>query len=221
MLQDLDLKYVNGVLATGKNFSAPTVSATTLAATGASSVAHLASSGNVLGAYQPNNHGVVGWSYDPVAAASATLITNGQVNLTKILIPVSVAVTTIYWSVTTAGATPTAGQNEVGLYSSAGTKLASVNVDSSVSSTGLKTGTISSQSLTAGSFVWVGWVFNATTAPTLARAMGGASAAGTINLGLAASAFRFAVNGTGQTVLPSSVTTGSNLQGTSWWAAIG
>jgi hypothetical protein len=163
-----------------------------------------------FGAQQPVNHGFTAWSYDPVAAINTSLLTNGTVYLTKVHIPDDVTITKLYWWVTTIGATATAGQNFVGLYSSAGTRLAATGVDADITTTGLKTTTISGQALTAGSFVWVAMVFNAGTAPTVARGTGSTGIATAVNAGLTAGIYRFATNGTSQTSLPSSITPGSN-----------
>lgn len=176
-----------------------------------------------FGEQLPVNHGLTGWTYDPVIATTGSLLTNGTVYLSKVHIPDDTAITKLYWWVTTAGATPTAGQNWVGLYSAAGTRLATTGVDASISSTGLKTTTISSVNVTAGSFVWVAMVFNATTAPTIARATGSGGLATAVNAGLTAGVYRFATNGTTQTTLPASITPGSNTAAgfAGPWAAIG
>jgi hypothetical protein len=176
-----------------------------------------------FGEQLPVNHGLTGWTYDPVIATTGSLLTNGTVYLSKIHIPDDVTITKLYWWVTTAGATATAGQNWVGLYSAAGTRLATTGVDSSVASTGLKTTTITGVNLTAGSFVWVAMVFNATTAPTIARATGSGGLATAVNAGLTSGTYRFATNGTAQTTLPASITPGSNVAAgfAGPWAAIG
>lgn len=176
-----------------------------------------------FGAQQPVNHAFSAWTYDMVTAVNGSLLTNGTVYLSKVHIPDEVSVTSLYWWVTAVGVTPTAGQNQVGLYNSAGTLLASANVDADISSTGLKTTTIASQGLTAGSFYWVAMVFNAATAPTVARATGQGGLASAVNAGLTAAGYRFATNGVGQTALPGSITPGSNTAAgfAGPWAAVG
>jgi hypothetical protein len=189
-----------------------------LAVTGAVS----ASAGS-MGEASPPTHNLISWAFDPALATNSSILTNGTVYLAKMNVSAAVACTKIYWWVTAAGVTATAGQNFVGLYSSAGTLLTSANVDADVTSTGLKTTTISSQSLTAGTFVWVGMVFNAATAPTMARMAGLTGLSAAVNVGLTAPAYRFAINGTAQTSLPASITPASNVVPNFGgpWAAIG
>ena len=176
-----------------------------------------------FGEQLPVNHGLTAWTYDPVIATTGSVAVNGTVYLSKVHIPDDAAITKVYWWVTTAGVTATAGQNWVGLYDAAGTRLAATGVDASVASTGLKTTTIASTSLTAGSFVWVALVFNAGTPPALARATGNAGLASAVNAGLTSGLYRFATNGTLQTSLPASITPGSNTAAgfAGPWAAIG
>lgn len=183
----------------------------------------LAVTGNALGQATPSAHGIAAWCYDPALAVNSTQLSGGVLYLTRINIAANVNVTKIYWWVGGEGFGPVAGQNEVGLYNSSGTLLASANVDSAISSATLKATTISSQSLTAGAFYWVGMVFNASSPPTLTRGSGWTGVDTASNLGLTASAYRFAKNGTGRTALPSSITPGSNT-GTDFagpWAAVG
>lgn len=178
---------------------------------------------DAFGAFQPVNHGVQAWVCDPALVLNSSLLTNGTVYLSKVHISEPFTSTKLYWWVTAAGVTPTAGQNFVGIYNSAGTRLATTNVDADITSTGLKTTTITGQSLLAGGFYWVAMVFNAATAPTVARMTGLTGLATAVNLGLTAGIYRFATNGVGQTSLPASITPGSNTA-TGFagpWAAVG
>lgn len=176
-----------------------------------------------LGVAGPVNHGVAAWSFDPSLAFNSSLLTNGTVYLTRLDIAANATVTKLLWWISAVGASPAAGQNQVGLYSSAGTLLASAVVDSAITSTGLVTTTIAGQALVAGSFYWVGMVFNAATAPTLSRGTGNPGTATACNMGLAASALRYATNGTGASALPASITPASNaaLNFAGPWAAVG
>jgi hypothetical protein len=175
-----------------------------------STFANLNVTSNALGEVTPSTNALIAWTHDPVLAYNSTLLTNGTVYLSAVYAQRAVSVTKLHWWVTTAGATPTAGQNEVGLYNSSGTRLAATNVDADISSTGMKSTTITSQALTAGSFYWVAMVFNAATAPTVARSTAATQLSSAVNLNLTAATFRFATNGTSQTALPSSITPSSN-----------
>jgi hypothetical protein len=183
----------------------------------------LSVSGNTAGEVLPVNHGVVAWSYDPSLAPNASLLTNGTVYLSAVYAQRSVSVTKLYWWVTAVGVTPTSSQNFVGIYDSTGSRLQTTNVDADITSTGLKTTTITSQALTAGSFYWVAMVFNAATAPTVARGTGTTGASSVVVMGQTAATFRYATNGTSQTSLPTSITPASNsaLNFAGPWVAVG
>lgn len=183
----------------------------------------LAVTGNALGEDTPAAHGIAAWVYDPALAVNSTQLTAGTLYLVRVNIAAALNATKIYWWVANTGSGATASQNWAGLYSSAGTLLASANVDSSFSTATLKTTTIASTALAAGSFAWVALLFNASVTPTLTRASGWTGVDTAANLGLSASAYRFARNGAGLTALPSSITPASNV-GTDFagpWVAIG
>lgn len=172
----------------------------------------------------PPAHGLTAWAYDPAHAVNAIQLTGGTVYLTKLHITTSVSVTKLYWWMSVAGATPTAGQNFGGLYGSDGTRLVTADADATVAATaGLQTLTITSTALTAGTFVWAALVFNATTRPTVQYASGATGATTACNVGLTAATFRHATAGTAQTSLPASITPSSNsaslLAGP--WMAVG
>ena len=194
-----------------------------LPATGGTISGNLQVSGNALGQNFPAAHGVAAWCYDPALAVNSTQLTAGTLYLVRVNIAANVSVTKLYWWVANTGSGATTNQNLVGLYDSAGTLLASANVDTSFSSATLKTTTITSTALTAGSFYWVALLFNASVTPTLTRGSGWTGVDTAANLGLAAAAYRFAKNGTGRTSLPSTITpssnTGSDIAGP--WVAVG
>lgn len=170
---------------------------------------------------QPQDHALISWTFDPEQVQSGTLLTGGTVYLSKVYVRNRATLANVYWWVTTAGATPTAGQNEVGLYDSTGARVASANVDADISSTGLKT-TAMSATLTPG-WYWVGMVFNASTVPTIGRGTSTTGVGTASNVGLATASLRFATNATAQTSLPATVTPASNVAAgfAGPWAAIG
>lgn len=174
------------------------------------------------GAHSPLTQGLVAWSYDPVLTAATLTATAGTVYMVKLVNYTEATVTKLYWHVAAVAVTPTAGQSEVGLYSSAGSKLVAVNVDADILSTGVKTTTIAAQALTPGSFVWAALVFNAATPPGIGRTTAVTGSASLSNVGLTAALTRCGTGGTSQTSLPLSITPGSISQSTSAvWAAIG
>jgi hypothetical protein len=184
---------------------------------------NLAVSGYALGSDSPASHGAAAWCYDPALAVNSTQVTAGSLYLVRVNIAAAVNVTKLYWWVGNQGSSPTAGQNLVGLYNSAGTLLASATVDSDVTSAGLKTTTVTAQALTGGAFYWVGLLFNGSVPPTLTRASGWTGVGVAASLGLSAAGYRFAINGTGRTSLPSTITPASNTA-TDFagpWAAVG
>lgn len=174
--------------------------------------------GHALGISRPGEHGAVAWTDRSTVVSGGTTMTIGTVYLSAVYVNRSTTVTKLFWGTTTAGATPTSGQNFIGLYNSAGTLLTSVGVDARVTvANGFFTETIS-QAVTPGLY-WVAWVFNATTTPSVLR--GPNINASLLNFNLAASSYAFATNATTQTSLPSTITPGSNVASSiSFWAAI-
>ncbi|MFG2276770.1 hypothetical protein ACGFNY_44305 [Streptomyces chartreusis] len=194
-----------------------------LPSTGGIITGNLAVTGNAFGQDTPSAHGIAAWCYDPALAVNSTALSNGILYLTRVNIAADVTVSKVYWWVGNSGSSPVSGQNQVGLYNSSGTLLASTNVDSSISTAGFKTTTITSQALTAGAFYWVAMVFNASVAPTLTRASGWTGVDTAANLGQPAASSRFATNGNSRTALPATITPASNV-GTDFagpWAAVG
>lgn len=165
----------------------------------------------------PSDHGLESWVYRPALCTGGTIAVNGSRYLTKLYVRRARTSVAVHWAVTTAGATPTAGQNFVGLYGPDGTRLGTTGVDADISSTGAKRTPVSA-SVAAG-FVWAAWVFNAATPPTLARA---GSFETTPNANLTAATLQFAVNGTAQTSLAASLAPASNSTNgaVNWWAAL-
>lgn len=191
--------------------------------TGGTVTGSLAVTGNALGVDTPTVHGAAAWCYDPALAVNSTEMSVGVVYLVRVDFAADVDVTRVYWWVGNGGSGAAAGRNQVGLYAPSGTRLASTVVDADIPSTGLKTTVLPAQSLAAGSWCWVGMVFNASVPPTLTRASGWSGVGQAANFGLPPSQFRFARNGTGRTELPASIdpaaNTGTDFAGP--WVAVG
>lgn len=170
------------------------------------------------GMFYPQDHGLEAWTHDPFGAASSAAAVSGTLYLVKLMIRRAVTVDTLAWVVSTPAVTPTAGQNSVGLYSSAGTRLVSANVDASTTSSGSKLTAIGATALTPG-FVWAAFLFNAATPPVLLR---GSSFESSPSINLPNSAGRAVVNGAGLTALPASVTpaSGTTAGCLTFWAGV-
>lgn len=153
------------------------------------------------GMFFPEDHGLFAWTHDPYGAASSVIAVNGRVYVVRLPVRRNGTIDKLHWTIATAGATPTAGQNQVGLYSAAGVLLDSTVVDGDISSSGTKETTIDAQALTAGTYVFQGFLFNASTAPTLLR---GSSFESSPSVNLTASTRRAAVVSSGATSLPAS-----------------
>jgi hypothetical protein len=129
--------------------------------------------------------------------------------------------------ITTVGGTLTTGQNLIGLYSSAGTLIAS-SADQTATwggTTGLKAAALTvqggqSMNLTPGLY-WVGLLVNGTTAPVFATGNNNLSSV-MANGRATASKARYATNGTATiTALPTSITPSSNtLSQITTWAGL-
>lgn len=174
------------------------------------------------GAYLPADLSFIAWAYDPASTTNSTLTVSGTIYLARVIIRTAQTLAKLSVGVVTAASGVTASQNFLGLYSSTGSLVASTAsgaIDTALTSSGILTASLSSSYAAAAGAYWVAFVNNATTAATLARASG--SSLSISNGGAAAGSYRFAVNGTGQTSLPGSITPGSNTAGGAFtmWAA--
>lgn len=171
----------------------------------------------------PVDHGLNGWSFDPSAVQGGTILpTAGQLHTARVR-AVGSAVTAIQAYVTVAGATLTSGQCFAALFNDAGALLGAgaVTADQSTAwaSTGLKDMALSvAQAVTPGAFYQVGFFFNGTTGPTLAR--GSNIAAALINAGIGAAPFRYGTANTGLTTAMPSNITGAAAGGNAWWIGL-
>lgn len=164
-------------------------------------------------AHTPEDHGIKAWSIDPAAVQGGTLLTAGTVKLDRINIRRKMSVTTAYIWTSVAGSSLTADQNFIGLYSSAGTRLVTVDVDTDfAAAAGLQTIALGSTVDLDAGFVYFAWLTNGGTAPTVARATGVTGGTNPLNVGQAVGVSRSAMNATSQTSLPSSLTLANNVK---------
>ena len=187
---------------------------------GAGAIGQAADSGHihpfVNGMWLPSSgsSGYLGWNSDPAYGSGGGLAIAGTVYLQRLnFFAASTVTNLVYWVPATLGAGASSTGTFVGLYSSGGTLLSgSSDLLAKFNASGT-TGAIvcpltTPQNVSAGTFGWAACVFNlATTQPTLLRQQ---NTAGSVNGGLTAANFRWAVNGTGQTSLPASITPSSN-----------
>lgn len=73
---------------------------------------------------EPQDHGFLAWLAAPSLVTGAALNVSGTLYATRIQVPATISTTGIAVQVTAALVTPTASQNLLGLYTSAGAKIA-------------------------------------------------------------------------------------------------
>lgn len=165
--------------------------------------------GQLVNGVSPESYGVGGWSLDPAAGILGTTATvGGSIYLQRINIMNPRTLTKIFWGIGVVGITPVAAQNWVGLYNSAGVRLANVDVTAKVTVLGPQVETISVPVVRG--FYWTAMLFNAATLPQVYR--GQNQSTPFVQMGVTAAQSRFAINGSGQNVLPANITPASNNQ---------
>lgn len=165
-------------------------------------------------------NGMIAWNFNPNDAGSGNQTVSGTINLHKIFIPVTGTMTNSIVTVTTAGSGLTAGQNFVGLYNSAGTRLAlTADQTTNWGTTGAKIAAFTSPPvISTPGFYYVAILSVGTTQPIFAGSAGFSNA---YNANLTAATFTHADGPTAQTSLPASITMASNTSSTkSIWVAL-
>jgi len=171
----------------------------------------------------PVDHGMIAWTCDPYANSGSSTITTGTPFMSKIWIREPVTLSSIGISITTAGVALTVGQNFVGIYNAAGTRIAqSADQTAAWAGTGYVQAAMTAPvAVTPGAY-FLTLLSNGTTSPNLARGAVAGSGAGTINFGLTATTGRFATGPAAQTSLPASITMASRtLSAISMWSVVG
>jgi hypothetical protein len=170
----------------------------------------------------PEDQGLLTWSFDPVNAVSFTATASGVLTLAKVWLRQSATITNVLYAVTTAGTSLTSGQNFLGLYDSAGTRIAlTADQTSNMGGTGLVTVAFTTPYVASAGFYWVGILTNTTgSSPQLARS-GALAVSNLASAGTTAATRRYGSVGSGQTTLPTSFTPSSIAaitNGTFWVA---
>lgn len=200
----------------------------TLTNAGGTGFNNITADGSRSGALAPTNFesadaGFLAWTYDSSIANGGTdaAMTSGTVYLSQFIVRQPITATNIAVYVTQIGGTLTSGQNFLGIYNSAGTRMG-VTADQTTAwgTTGYKSAALTAPvALTPGKY-WVAYLGNGTTPTRFARAAGILNATlynGTLGTGQ----LRYASNATAQTSLPSSITPSSNTAtNLPVWAAI-
>lgn len=170
---------------------------------------------------QPSDLGYKSWAYDPASASTPLITGDGVVYLVRLQARRSEVWTNLHVGITTIGATLDSGQNFVGLYNSAGTKVAeSADITSTFAgTTGEKQIPFATPVTVSAGFYWGAIVCNGTTPVTLVRCAGSVADIGSFNVGAAGR--RFGTIGTG-TALAASITPASIAATTSntYWVGI-
>jgi hypothetical protein len=162
------------------------------------------------GQYLPSDHGLLAWTYDPATATSGSNTTSGTLYLAQLNLRTPQTVSKLGIGLSSAAAGVTANQNFLGLYDSSGAKVAATaagGIDSALTSSGVLLASLSASYVAPAGLYWLAFLNNATTPAQVART---STFASTPNVNLSASTYRFAVNGTGLTALPSTITPASN-----------
>lgn len=191
MLQDIDLQYSGGILTSGHAINA----------------AGLLANGVDVNDVQAGDHGLIAWNYDPIITGSTTTTAANTIYLAAIYLRRARTVSKLWCIINSAGATPTAGANNLGLYNASGSLLGSINIDSKISATGPQSGTLGSTITAAAGLNWVAMQFQASTQPGLGRT--NVAVLGSAITNQSPAGYRFATNGSG-TTLPASITPTNN-----------
>ena len=159
------------------------------------------------------SNGLLAWNCDLNAVGGTGVLAGaGVVYLLGLWLPNAITISNIWWYNSTVGAGPTAGECQVGIYSSTGavggtSTTAAAGTGIAVSGAA-EVALLSPYSAPAG-LCWVGMVFQAGTLPTILRC--NTSTNSIVNLGRTAATYRMATNGAGVTTgLPGSITPSSN-----------
>jgi len=192
----------------------------TLSNTGVLDVAEVTVAGGSAaggGFFAPSDHGLIAWNFTPYAATSSALApTGGTIYAMKIKVPVATTITNVIIGINVQGSTLTTGQNFAALYSGAKALLSATADQTSTwgSTTGPITMALSTPQPVPAGYVYVAFLSNGTTPPTLNRGAGNIN-----NVGLSSATALYATAGTSQTSMPSTITT-TAYTSASIWAAV-
>jgi hypothetical protein len=215
---------VTGTPATGNVLSATSTTAASWAALTTSQVPSLSSlyvpvTTNADNQFSPGDHGLIAWTNPAPLANDTGQPASGGVRLVKLTLKRAATISNIWLTITVAGATLTAAQNFVGLYTSAGTRVAlSADQASNWTSIGTKSIALTASYSAAAGDYFVAILSNGTTIPTFSASSSGTNPS---NVNLTGATLRFANGPSAQTTLPSSITMSSNVAAAAaYWVAV-
>lgn len=172
--------------------------------------------------WQPADHGVISWAFDPsVISSSTTPTSNGLVEVVRLHIPVAVTITNIILLVSTGGTGLVSGQCIAGLYQGGSLLGSTVDQSTSWASTGLKTMAISGGAVAvAAGDVYIAFYANQSggTLPAFGRSSNPGSTV--VNLGLAAAYSRYGTADASRTTTLAGTLGTISAVNVSWWAAV-
>lgn len=157
----------------------------------------------------PEDHGLITWSYPVVQCSGSAVPTSGTVRMVRLAtLAVTTNITSLACHIATAPTTPTAGQNFMGLYDTAGTRVAvSADCTAAFTTTGDKIVPLTGVYAAAPGNYWVAILANAATPP--AFSLCASHSATTANFNTAVASAQFTNGPAGQTSLPASITMAS------------
>jgi hypothetical protein len=167
---------------------------------------------HAAGDWQPGDFSLIAWNFDPLRCAVNTSAVNGTIYMLRFLLRSAQTITNGCFFISTAATSATATQNYMALVDSGGTiraSTASGALDTPTQSGGWLSVAFSSPYAAAAGAYYLAILTNAGTP----LKFGALSSQGVgQEIGVAASAYRQAANGTSATALPGSFTMASNTR---------
>lgn len=214
----LDIQTMSGKTFNGITMNSPVIGTTTASLTGQqlgiysnAGVMHIYDAGGADTSLQPYidgpvlNHAIA-WTMDPCQASSSNTPLSGAISINLVYVNALSTVTNFLCSVLTAGSGLTAGQNLVGIYNAAGTRVG-ISADQSTAwtTTGNKTAALTMTGPLEPGYYYLAFLTVGTTPP---KFYGGSAVSAVQNINFASAPFRFSFL-SGQTSLPTTITPSS------------
>lgn len=169
----------------------------------------------------PADHGLLAWSFDNSQAVSTLIVgTAGRLHTVRLPINRPVLVTAIQMSLSTVGATLTAGQNFAMIFDESGNR---VGITADMSTLWSASPANLDMTLTApvqinGPFCHVGFYANGSTLPTFRVSTNATSFVGSANLG--SGTYRYGMSTSSLTSTPPSVVGTISSPSFPWWVGL-